>query len=222
MMEQQKQMFGICAAMAFAAWPLIYWAWCYLRNQERKRMGSRSGLSLLFAIATLLIARNAHPTSDDPRKGPGIGTITFLQTDAEVQYIYNNGSMLTNDYCHIAYTYMVAPGTADFNIAYHPHGSSLTNDWTMAYSGQLSDAGVGGGWYDFSFPGAHTNDWVVYTTWTPGETVITNGVWQLDWMTDRLNHDYVIPKHAAIWYNGRLWMEMRRPLERLEEPVNEY
>ena len=169
----------------------------YIASNLRKRFGPFATIMILAGLA--LVGWRAFPTSGEKR--PDFGSITFLNPDVEVQYIFNNGSYLTNDLCHIAYSFIIAPSNADVNVVYRPHVQN-PGEWQNAFTGTLGAQSV----LEFSFAGAHTNDWYVYTTWTPGANVQTNTVWSQEWLASP-QASALIPKRCAVYCDGVFWSE---------------
>lgn len=110
-------------------------------------------------------------------------TVTFPRTDPETWYLMDNGSYVTNDWVHVAYTKNpIVPNTASIFI----EGLSLSytnqSDWAehsfLAYSNTLGTATSP---FDMPYPAASNFNWIVYTDWTPPPTTHTNGVAYAAW-----------------------------------------
>lgn len=111
------------------------------------------------------------------------GRVTYPRTDPETWYLLDNGSYVTNDAIHVAFhSNPILPG--DANIFIEGLELSYTNqdDWAehsfLAYSNVLSSAVSP---FDVPFPAATNYNWLVYTDWTPGPTVHTNGIAYASW-----------------------------------------
>lgn len=130
------------------------------------------------------------------------GAITFPAVDVEQTYIYDAGSYLTNDLVHISYYYLVAPGSADLNVVRRPVGNSDPAAWELVYTNTLGGVTLP---LELTYAGAETNNWAVYTTWTPGPAVHTNGVWQVGWRSVRQGST-LIPIQTKVYNDGTLVM----------------
>ena len=130
------------------------------------------------------------------------GTISFPAVDVEQRYLYDAGSSLNTNSVHLAFYYLIAPASADFNVARRPVGNNDPAAWELVYTNTLG--GVVSP-LDLEFTGAYTNNWAVFTSWTPGPAVHTNGVWQIDWRSVR-EGSTLIPIHTKVYNDGVLVM----------------
>ena len=137
------------------------------------------------------------------KPAPVVGTITYLRTEADVQYIYDAGSFVSNDLVHVAFTFAVAPGTADFQLWAWPRSSTNEEEMVLVYSNTL--AGVAQP-YEFEYAGAISNRWFGFTTWTPGPSVHTNGVALVNW---QLPYDPAATNIAAMTRTGVYFDDVR-------------
>ena len=195
-MEKLEFVRNLAVAIAILGLPLFF-ALVYIYHELRKRFKPSSVLVIFLGLG--VVGWRAFPTSAEKR--PDFGSITFLNPDVESQYIFNAGSYLTNDLCHIQYSYMIAPSNADINVVYRPHVQN-PGEWQNAFTGTLGAQSI----LEFSFAGAHTNDWYVYTTWTPGANVQTNTVWSQEWLATPQARA-LIPKRCAVYVDGKFWSE---------------
>ena len=150
----------------------------------------------LIRIALLAPFVAAMVIHGSTKPAPVVGTITYLRTDADVQYIYDAGSFVSNDLVHVAFTFAVAPGTADFQLWAWPRSSTNEEEMVLVYSNTL--AGVAQP-YEFEYAGAISNRWFGFTTWTPGPSVHTNGVALVNW---QLPYDPSATNVAAMTRTG--------------------
>jgi len=123
------------------------------------------------------------------------GTITYPFTDPEIRYIRDNGSYVTNDFVHIAFTTMIVPSTADLQI--WRRRLDQTNDLDFVCHTNTT-IGAFNQPQDIQFPAATNWNWQVFTTWTPGPSVLTNGVWHAYWGIDRKKRMYPIPIRTCV------------------------
>ena len=150
----------------------------------------------LIRIALLAPFVAAMVIHGSTKPAPVVGTITYLRTEADVQYIYDAGSFVSNDLVHVAFTFAVAPGTADFQLWAWPRSSTNEEEMVLVYSNTL--AGVAQP-YEFEYAGAISNRWFGFTTWTPGPSVHTNGVALVNW---QLPYDPAATNIAAMTRTG--------------------
>lgn len=127
------------------------------------------------------------------------GTITYPYTDYEMRYLTNSGSYVTNDAIHVSFTRVVVPVTAPFFISFRQVDSTNDLDWVVFTNTTFAAFNVP---CDIPYPNATNFDWICYTTWTPGPTVQTNGVWHSYWGTDKKLHTHFIPIRSAVRVDG--------------------
>ena len=127
------------------------------------------------------------------------GNITYPYTDYEMRYLVDNGSYVASNIVHVAFSRYVAPASADFFISFRSVDSTNDLDWTVFTNTTFSAFAVP---CDIEYPAATNYDWICYTTWTPGPTVQTNGVWHSYWGTDKKLHTHLIPIRSAVRVDG--------------------
>lgn len=130
---------------------------------------------LCAAIATFYGGAKYYPKVNIPR------------TDADVQYLVDAGSYITNDYAYIAFSAYGLPGDARIIVGYASDDATnetqfitmvdLTlTEWRTRFSGVpgLVEARIE---WDTSWGDrADQYKWYLYTTYTPAPSVHTNGV----------------------------------------------
>lgn len=155
---------GVCAAMILATLLIgivVAFSWCRLRRQ--------GVVFVVFACGALYLAAN-KPTTDSVR---------FPYTDMELRYLFDAGSVVSNDFVHLAFTASaVLPSSAPVFLDYRPLSSTNDLDWVTYTTAPLA---LFPRPLDFEFENATSNRWICYTTWTPGPTVHTNGVAMINW-----------------------------------------
>lgn len=125
--------------------------------------------------------------------------VSFPRTDPAQAYLVDTGSFVSNDTVHVEFTSYLIPPTAMIYLDCWPDDSTNEQEIVHAFSAPLGDFPNP---LHMEYEGADTNRWMCYTTWTPGPVVHTNGVWQTNWMTDRLHGGFIIPIHTTIEANG--------------------
>lgn len=71
--------------------------------------------------------------------------------------------------------------------------------WTTEYESTIADLVLP---LEIHIANATNYRWMVYTDWTPGPTVQTNGVWHANWALDRRARRYIIPLRTAVRVDG--------------------
>lgn len=129
----------------------------------------------------------------------GTRNVIFPRTDIEIAYLVDAGSYVTNDLVHVAFNSYLIPSSAPIILSYWPDGSTNEEDMVTAYSATLAEFPRP---LDLPFENAVSNRWYCYTTWTPGPSIHTNGVWQSTWMTDRRERRFLIPIRTTVEVDG--------------------
>ncbi len=110
---------------------------------------------------------------------PATGTVTFLRTDADVQYFTDRGSYTTNDYVYVDFTtHPIVPPSANFYGEYRELAATNETDWVEIVNTTIGDFSPP---QSIAFPNATNYNWRFYTDWTPGPSVVTNGVLHVNW-----------------------------------------
>ena len=123
------------------------------------------------------------------------GGISYPFTDPEIKYLIDAGSYVTNDAVHVAFTRLIAPATAPLLIDRRQVDQTNETDW-VSFTNTTFAAFANP--CDIQCPAATNWDWIVYTTWTPGPTVQTNGVWHAHWGLDKKERAYIIPVRTCV------------------------
>ena len=148
------------------------------------RLTANKAVFLVGAVLATLYGGAKHAT----------GKITYPRTDPETWYLRDNGSYVTNDAVHVAYTKNpILPNSANLFIEGLELSYTNDSDWAehsfLAYSNTLGNALSP---FDMAWPAATNYNWIAYTDWTPPPTTHTNGVayaaWQrpIDGATNRI------------------------------------
>lgn len=109
-------------------------------------------------------------------------SISIPRTDADTQYLYDNGSYVTNDHTYISFTAIGLPADARILVAYAPPEASNEtqvvvktdmplSEWMASHDCKLVipwDTSWGDAAWDYK--------WYLYTTWVKPPLVHTNGV----------------------------------------------
>lgn len=162
---------GLCGAAFLALWLLglaAIYGWRALRRED-----------IMLILIALGFLHSAATKPDNP-----MFPVSFPYIDMEQRYLFNNGSVVSNNHVHVNFTAsVVLPSSAMIYLDYFPAGESAepavtyTNATLATFPRPL----------DFDFPNAVSNAWFCYTTWTPGPSVQTNGIAQISWQLPSIN-----------------------------------
>ena len=179
---------GVAAASFLALWLVglvVLHGWRQLRRQ---------GIMFMLIAAGFLYAAATKP--DNPTR-----PVSFPYVDVEQRYLFDNGSIVSNDHVHVNFTpSVVLPSSAMIYLDYFPDGDSnlpaitYTNATLATFPRPL----------DFDFPNAVSNAWFCYTTWTPGPSVQTNGIAQIMWQRPSIDeaNNIAAMLNTAIYTNN--------------------
>ena len=131
------------------------------------------------------------------QKPSGPQPVNFPYTDPEARYLFDNGSYVTNDAVHLAFTTLLLPSDAPILLDYRVKGSTNDADFATAFNLPLGSLTLP---LDYPFPAATNYDWYCYSTWTPGAQSVTNDIYILNWRA--ANDDALVPIRTAIYDNG--------------------
>lgn len=154
----------------------------------------REGIAFMLIAAGFLYSAANKP--DNPTR-----PVSFPYVDIEQPYLFDNGSIVSNDHVHVNFTAsVVLPSSAMIYLDYFPDGDSnlpaitYTNATLATFPRPL----------DFDFPNAVSNAWFCYTTWTPGPSVQTNGIAQIMWQRPSIDeaNNIAAMLNTAIYTNN--------------------
>lgn len=109
-------------------------------------------------------------------------SVSIPRTDADMQYLYDNGSHVTNDHAYISFTAIGLPADARILVAYAPPEASNETQVVTAVDMTLSewmashDCKLRYEWNTSWGDTAWEYKWYLYTTWVKPPSVHTNGV----------------------------------------------
>lgn len=126
--------------------------------------------------------------------------VTFPRTDPTQSYLMDRGSYVDDETStvHIDFTRIIAPDSAVLYVdrMQRTEGAEWENYLTTTL-GEIRPP------IDLEVPNATNYQWAVYTDWTPGPTVQTNGVWHAMWGKDRKTGRHAIPVRTAVRVDGK-------------------
>lgn len=128
-----------------------------------------------------------------------VGRVTFPRTDPTVAYLTDRGSFTTNDYVHVDFSRLIVPDSATWYLDRRELSSDDDEDWSTFETGTFANLEVP---HDFACENATNFNWMMYTDWTPGPSVVTNGVWHAFWGKDARQRAFLIPLRTAVRLDG--------------------
>lgn len=149
----------------------------------------REGAAFCLIALGFLVSMATKPTT---------GTVSYPYTDIETRYLYDAGSYVTNDAVYVSFTRAAfVPDSAPLLGYVRPMASTNDTDWAEFLSTSFAAFPVP---QLLSFPGALTNDFIFFTTWTPGPAAHTNGVAVVYWRAASTNT--AAPIRTGLYQNG--------------------
>lgn len=126
--------------------------------------------------------------------------VSFPRTDPAQAYLIDRGSYVDSEtgVVHIDFDRIIVPDSAMMFIDRRRREDGA--EWENMVSETFADVPLP---YETSFPDAADWEYVVYTDWTPGPSVQTNGVWHAMWGRDRKSGRHAIPLRTAVRVDGR-------------------
>ena len=131
--------------------------------------------------------------------------INYPRTDPEVWYLMDNGSYVTNDAVHVAFTRnLIVPNTASFYIYGLELSYTNESDWAehsfLAYEDTFGNMTVP---FDMPFEAATNYNWMAFTDWTPPPVTHTNGVAYVAWQIGAgKSINDLVPYRTGIYTNS--------------------
>jgi len=188
--EECSKAFFLIAAVAFTLLTVL------MVFGSFKRSGGSVLASIVFAMLSLSLARAND--SNKPTPVPS-ATITWDVS------LHDFGSVATNDYPRIGWTYDQWIANDVLHIDARPKGSTNESDWVSYYVGRVSDT-----FWTGYMPGCTGMTIYVWSEYVAPPPVTTNGVYHLDYLSVPL--DYVQETEDL-----RMWDLLRTPIYDAEE-----
>ena len=125
--------------------------------------------------------------------------VSYPRTDPTQAYLVDRGSYVDSEtgVVHIDFDRIIVPDTALMFIDRRRREEGA--EWENMVAEQFRDVPLP---YETSFEDASDWEYIVYTDWTPGPAVQTNGVWHANWARDRRTGAYIIPLRTAVRVDG--------------------
>lgn len=159
------------------------------------RLG-KGGALFFLAIACFSVFAS-FPTSQEKK----YEKIHFYHASTDTVYLIDNGSFISNNTVHVDFVTRLLPDSAMIYLDYVPKGEEGNPNSYSTYF--ASPSGEFPRTMDFEFENAISNRWMMYTTYTPGPVVHTNGVAVAEFLKAPDKDNVAIPKRATIWEDGK-------------------
>ena len=164
-----------------------------------KKMGRGGALVFLVVACSMVFA--SFPTTKEKNIND---KVQFWSASTDTVYLIDCGSYVSNNLVHIEFETRLLPDSAMIFLDYiakgeEPNASNYSTFKAMTSAEWPRDI-------DFEFEGAISNKWVMYTTYTPGPVVHTNGVAVAEFLKAQKYDNVAVPKRSTIWQDGKmLW-----------------
>lgn len=125
--------------------------------------------------------------------------VRFPRTDPTTVYLIDNGSYVDSEtnLVHIDFRRFVVPDSAPLFIDKRVREDGA--EWENMVSETFADVPLP---YETTIENATNYEFAVYTTWTPGPAVQTNGVWHAYWGRDSRERRFFIPVRTKVNLDG--------------------
>lgn len=177
------------------------------------RMGK--GCALFFLAVAYASVFASFPTASEKK----YERIHFYHASTDTVYLINNGSYVSNNTVHVDFVTRLLPDSAFIYLDYAPKGSennpNAYTTYLARHSSQFPRI------MDIEFENAISNSWVIYTTYTPGPVVHTNGVAVAEFFRSQKYNNVAVPKRSTIWENGKMLWPLPEDIVRAKEAANE-
>lgn len=126
--------------------------------------------------------------------------VSYPRTDPTTAYLVDSGSWVDSetDIVHIDFTRIIVPDSAMLYVD-RLGLSEGDESWENQYAATFGETGLP---LEITCQNATNYRWIVYTDWTPGPAVQTNGVWHANWGLDRRARKFLIPLRTAVRVDG--------------------
>ena len=175
-----------------------------------KKMGRGGALVFLFVSCSMVFA--SFPPEKEKKKND---KVQFWSASSDTVYLIDNGSYVSNNLVHISFVTRLLPDSAMIFLDFIPKGAEPNAENYSTFKAMTSAE-----WprdIDFEFEGAISNKWVMYTTYTPGPVVHTNGVAVAEFFRSQKYDNVAVPKRSTIWEDGKMLWPLPEDIARAKE-----
>ena len=126
--------------------------------------------------------------------------VSYPRTDPTTAYLTDAGSYVESDtdIVHIDFRRIIVPDSAMLYVDRLRDGEG-DESWENVFAATFGETPIP---LEITCQNATNYRWIVYTDWTPGPAVQTNGVWHANWALDRRARRYIIPLRTAVRVDG--------------------
>ena len=175
-----------------------------------KKMG-KAGTFIFLCVAGLMV-HGSFPSAEEKNKNE---KVQFWSASTDTVYLIDNGSYVSNNLVHISFVTRLLPDSAMIFLDYIPKDAEPNAENYSTFKAMTSAE-----WprdVDFEFEGARSNKWVMYTTYTPGPVVHTNGVAVAEFLKAQKYDNVAVPKRSTIWQDGKMLWPLPEDIARSKE-----
>ena len=126
--------------------------------------------------------------------------VSYPRTDPTTVYLTDAGSWVDSDtdIVHIDFRRIIVPDSA---MLYVDRLCLTEGDesWENIFAATFEETPLP---LEITCQNATNYRWIVYTDWTPGPAVQTNGVWHANWGLNRRTRKFLIPLRTAVRIDG--------------------
>lgn len=185
----------MCALLVLLGLLLVGSIYVWVVRRLIDRLGK--GGALFFLAVACFSVFASFPTASEKK----FKKIHFYHASTDTVYLIDNGSYVSNNTVHVDFVTRLLPDSAMIYLDYASKGEEGNPN---SYSTYLAlPSGEFPRLLDIEFENAISNRWMMYTTYTPGPVVHTNGVAVAEFLKAREKDNVAIPKRATIWEDGK-------------------
>ena len=164
-------------------------AWCCRRAFAAVARSLRPAELAVFAVLACFLTWAAQKH-----------LVSYPSTDPTTAYLTDAGSWVDSDtdIVHIDFRRIIVPDSAMLYVdrLFLTEGNE---SWENVFAATFGETPLP---LEITCQNATNYRWIVYTDWTPGPAVQTNGVWHANWGLDRRSRRYLIPLRTAVRIDG--------------------
>lgn len=174
-------------------------ATAFVLTHLSKKMG-KAGTFIFLLVSGFMVFGTLPPAKEKNKNDK----VQFWSASSDTVYLIDNGSYVSNNLVHISFVTRLLPDSAMIFLDFIPKGAEPSAENYSTFKAMTSAE-----WprdIDFEFEDAISNKWVMYTTYTPGPAVHTNGVAVAEFLKAQKYDNVAVPKRSTIWQDGKmLW-----------------
>ena len=175
-----------------------------------KKMGKAG--TFIFLLVSGFMVFGTFPPEKEKNKNE---KVQFWSASTDTVYLIDCGSYVSNNLVHIEFETRLLPDSAMIFLDYIPKDAEPNASNYSTFKAMTSAE-----WprkVDFDFECATSNKWVMYTTYTPGPVVHTNGVAVAEFIKAQKYDNVAVPKRSTIWEDGKMLWPLPEDIARSKE-----